>query len=64
MEQKKIEMVNHPTHYGGQDNPYEVVKVAEAWGLDMDAYLFNVLKYIGRSGKKEDNPPVATTLKS
>lgn len=58
MEQKKTEMVNHPTHYGGQDNPYEVVKVAEAWGLDMDAYLFNVLKYIGRSGKKEDNPPL------
>ena len=28
------------------------------WGLDMDAYLFNVLKYIGRSGKKDDNPPI------
>ena len=46
------EQVNHPKHYGGETNPYEVVKVAEAWGLDMDAYLFNVLKYIGRSGKK------------
>ena len=20
------EMVNHPNHYGGEDNPYEVVK--------------------------------------
>lgn len=45
------ENVNHPPHYGGADNPYEVVKVAEAWGFDEDAYLFNVLKYIGRPDK-------------
>lgn len=43
--------VNHPSHYGGEDNPYEVIKVAEAWGFDEDAYLFNVLKYIARPGK-------------
>jgi hypothetical protein len=46
--------VKHPSHYGGGDNPYEVIKVAEAWGLDKDAYLFNVLKYVGRAGKKDD----------
>lgn len=44
--------VEHPAHYGGADNPYEVIKVAEAWGLDKDAYLFNVLKYVARAGKK------------
>tara|TARA_R110000803_G_scaffold48837_11_gene101631 strand:+ start:7883 stop:8119 length:237 start_codon:yes stop_codon:yes gene_type:complete len=54
----KTEMVNNPEHYGGESNPYEVVKVAEAWGLDEDAYLFNVIKYIGRKGKKDGNPPV------
>jgi hypothetical protein len=43
--------VNHPSHYGGADNPYEVIKVAEAWEFDKDAYLFNVLKYIARPGK-------------
>lgn len=43
--------VDHPAHYGGADNPYEVIKVAEAWGFDQDAYLFQVLKYIGRPGK-------------
>jgi len=48
-----IEMVNHPKHYGGEDSVYEVVKVAEAWGLDMDAYLFNVVKYVARAGKKD-----------
>ena len=59
------EMVNHPDHYGGQeDNPYEVVKIAEATGLDKDAYLFNVLKYIVRSGKKDDNPPLQDLKKA
>ena len=47
------EMVNGPAHYGGVDNPYEVIKVCEAWGLDKDAYLFNVAKYIARAGKKD-----------
>lgn len=45
-------MVNHPNHYGGEENPYEVIKVCEAWGLDKDAYLFNVVKYVTRAGKK------------
>jgi hypothetical protein len=42
--------VNHPSYYGG-DTTYEVIKVAEAWGFDEDAYLFAVLKYIGRPAK-------------
>ena len=47
------EMINHPNHYGGKDNVYEVIKVCEAWSLDKDAYLFNVVKYVARSGKKD-----------
>ena len=47
------EMVNHPNHYGGEENPYEVIKVCEAWGLDHDAYLFNVVKYVARAGVKD-----------
>ena len=46
-------MVNHPEHYGGKENIYEVVKVCEAWGLDKDAYIFNVVKYVARAGKKD-----------
>ncbi len=46
-------MVNHPDHYQfGENNNYEVVKVCEAWGLNYDAYLFNVVKYVARAGKK------------
>ena len=47
------EMVNHPNHYGGEENPYEVIKVCEAWGLNHDAYLFNVVKYVARAGVKD-----------
>jgi hypothetical protein len=47
------EMVNHPNHYGGEDNKYEVIKVCEAWELHRDAYLFNVVKYVARAGKKD-----------
>ena len=35
-------MVNHPDHYGGKENQYEVVKVCENWDLDKDAYLFKL----------------------
>jgi hypothetical protein len=45
------ESVNHPTHYGGEDNTYEAIKVIEAWGLDF--CLGNVVKYISRAGKKD-----------
>lgn len=47
------EMVNHPNHYGGESNVYEVIKVCEAWDLHTDAYLFNVVKYVARAGKKD-----------
>lgn len=53
MESLNKDMVNHPSHYGGEGNPYEVIKVCEAWDLDKDAYLFNVVKYVARAGKKD-----------
>jgi hypothetical protein len=45
-----MEQVNHPQHYGGEDNQYEAIKVIEAWELDF--CLGNVIKYISRAGKK------------
>jgi hypothetical protein len=45
------EAVNHPAHYGGADNPYEAIKVIEAWGLGFN--LGNTVKYIARAGKKD-----------
>lgn len=47
----KIEQVNHPQHYGGQDNLYEAIKVIDAWDLGFS--LGNTVKYISRAGKKD-----------
>jgi len=44
------EQVNHPQHYGGENNPYEAIKVIEAWELGFS--LGNTVKYISRAGKK------------
>jgi len=51
-EEFKKELVNHPQHYGGKDNPYEAIKVIEAWKLGF--CLGNTIKYISRAGKKDD----------
>lgn len=45
---KTIDPVNHPPHYGGKDDPYEAIKVIEAWKVGFN--LGNTLKYIKRSG--------------
>jgi hypothetical protein len=47
-----------PEHYGGDGNPYEVFNVLEAWKLDKDFYLGNVIKYIARAGKKDASKEV------
>lgn len=45
--------VDHPSHYGGADNPYEAIKVVEAWKLGFN--LGNTVKYISRAGKKDSD---------
>lgn len=44
------EAVNHPSHYGGSDNPYEAIKVIEAWNLGFN--LGNTVKYVARAEHK------------
>lgn len=54
------DLVNHPQHYGGEQNVYEAIKVIEAWRLNF--CLGNVVKYISRAGKKM-NTPILEDLK-
>lgn len=56
------ETVDHPAHYGGGDNPYEAIKVIEAWGLGF--CLGNTVKYIARAGKKDGGGKLIEDLKS
>ena len=44
------EAVNHPKHYGGEDNPLEVIKIINHYNLNFE--LANVLKYVLRADKK------------
>ena len=44
--------VDHPAHYGGHSDPYEAIKVIEAWGLGF--HLGNTVKYLARAGRKGD----------
>lgn len=47
--------VNHPEHYGGEDNPYEAIKILEACLSPEEFRGFcrgNALKYLLRAEKK------------
>ena len=52
------EQIDHPSHYGGKDNPYEAIKVIDAWGYGPEFCLGSVLKYVSRHGKKPDESAV------
>jgi len=47
--------VNHPAHYGGADDPFETIKVLQAW-LSPEEYRGflkgNAIKYLSRAAKK------------
>ena len=44
------ELVNHPDHYGGENNVYEVINIIESYDLNFS--LGNTIKYTLRAGKK------------
>ena len=52
MLRQSTDKVNHPAHYGGADNPYEVIKIIDAYSLDFSSG--NAVKYILRAGRKSD----------
>lgn len=56
------EQIDHPRHYGGADNPYEAIKVIEAWELDF--CLGNTVKYISRAGRKDKDREIEDLRKA
>ena len=56
------EKVNHPSHYGGEENPYEAIKVIEAHALDF--HTGNAVKYVLRAGKKDPSKEVEDLSKA
>ncbi len=56
------EKVDHPNHYGGKENVYEVIKVLEAWLTEEEfvgAMKFNIIKYQARAREKGGNTDLA-----
>jgi hypothetical protein len=45
---------DRPDHYGGEENPFEPIKIIEWYGLNFN--LGNAVKYILRTGKKKGEP--------
>lgn len=59
---RKTDVVDHPPHYGGADNPYEAIKIIDAWGLGFA--LGNALKYVCRAGKKHARGAERSTVRA
>lgn len=57
-----MEKINHPPHYGGENNPYEAIKVIEAMELGFN--LGNAVKYIARAGKKKRTSTLEDLMKA
>lgn len=45
--------IDHPDYYGGGDNPYEAIKVMEAWE-HLGLHVVQAIKYLARYDKKEN----------
>lgn len=54
LSQPSYEEVDHPQHYGGEDSPYEVIKIIEHFDLGFNTG--NALKYLLRAGRKPGTP--------
>ena len=45
--------INHPQHYGGENNIYEAIKIIDSYNLNF--CLGNAIKYILRAGRKTND---------
>lgn len=44
--------IERPSHYRGDENPFEAIKIIEHYNLNFS--IGNALKYILRAGKKDE----------
>lgn len=44
--------LSRPSHYGGEDNPFEAIKIIHHYNLNFN--LGNIIKYTLRCGKKDE----------
>lgn len=54
LECEETSAVDHPSYYGGKDNPYEAIKIMDAFGWGENFCRASALKYLVRAGEKDD----------
>ena len=59
-QQEKKEQVNHPKHYN--HGKFEVIDVIEDW--EVDFHIGNVIKYVSRAGRKNDDTEIQDLKKA
>ena len=55
--------VDHPSHYQSASGK-DLIDWCEDFGIMDNAYIFNVFKYLARSGKKDNNSRLQDTMKA
>lgn len=55
--------IDKPTHYGSKSGQ-DVIDIAEDFGFIDNAYVFNIIKYLIRGGKKSNNSILQDALKA
>jgi hypothetical protein len=60
MAEEKKEQVNHPKHYN--HGKFEVIDVIEDW--EVDFHIGNVIKYVSRAGRKNDDTEIQDLKKA
>lgn len=55
--------IEKPKHYGSKSGR-DVIDFAEDFGFINNAYIFNIIKYLLRGGKKENNSILQDALKA
>lgn len=58
--QEKKEQVDHPKHYN--HGKFEVIDVIEDWQVDF--HIGNVIKYVSRAGRKNDDTEIQDLKKA
>lgn len=62
MKDYKMNKSIHPKYYGGETNPFEVIKIIEHYSLNFS--LGNVLKYVIRAGHKNPDTKKEDLIKA
>ncbi len=63
LQQVITQEINRPSHYGSKSGR-DVIDWCEDFGIMGNAYVFNIIKYLIRAGKKDNNSELQDAMKA